>query len=64
MFESPPTSPFPPPTPVLGCPLDALRVNPDLAFGDGFLVFLNGLLCEADDVLSSVVLHQVQVLES
>lgn len=50
--------------PVLGCPLDALGVYPDLPLVHGARMFLQHLLRQADDVLSLVVLDQVQVLQS
>ena len=55
--------PFSSLAPVLGSPLDALWVYPDLPLIHGSGVLLQYFLRQADDVLALVVLDQVHVLQ-
>ncbi|KAH3856894.1 hypothetical protein DPMN_099489 [Dreissena polymorpha] len=49
--------------PVLGLPVQALGVDPDLPLGHGLVVGLEKLPGQHDDVLALVVVDQVQVLQ-
>lgn len=49
------TLPFRPLRPVLRCPVQALRVDPDLAFVHGLLVLIDNISADTDDILSLIV---------
>ena len=49
--------------PVLGCPVETLAIDSDLALLHGFLVLVDRFLVDADDVLALVVVYQIQDLQ-
>lgn len=58
-----PSSPLSTPTPVLSLPMQTFGINADGAFGHSSVVGLYLLRVHGDDVLSLVVVDQVQMLQ-
>lgn len=56
-------SPLGPLGPVLGRPVETFAIDSDLALLHGFLVLVDRLLVDADDVLALVVVDQIQDLQ-
>lgn len=56
-------SPFASSAPVFGCPSDIASINSHLSLDHGLVMMVEHLLREANDVLSLVVVYELEVLQ-